>query len=106
LKLEIAAIADSCLVYSSKHYYSERMPKRSSKKKRDLNQLAADIVAQSTDEDYSIDHFTTSFKNPAAVELGRLGGLKGGKARAEKLSKGRRQEIARQAAKKRWSKRH
>lgn len=38
-------------------------------------------------------------KNPAAVELGRLGGLKGGKARAEKLSSERRAEIARKASK-------
>ncbi len=38
-------------------------------------------------------------KNPAAVELGRLGGLKGGKARAEKLSPERRAEIARKASK-------
>ncbi len=43
-------------------------------------------------------------KNPAAVELGRLGGLKGGKARAEKLSPERRKEIARKAAKARWEK--
>jgi hypothetical protein len=43
-------------------------------------------------------------KNPAAVELGRLGGLKGGKVRAEKLSKTRRKEIARIAAKARWEK--
>src|SRR5688572_22661213 len=41
-------------------------------------------------------------KNPAAVALGRLGGLKGGKARAEKLTKTRRSEIARKAAAKRW----
>ena len=40
-------------------------------------------------------------KNPAAVELGRLGGLKGGKARAAKLTLGRRSEIARRAARKR-----
>ena len=43
-------------------------------------------------------------KNPAAVELGRLGGKKGGKARAEKLSAERRKEIARKAAKARWEK--
>lgn len=42
-------------------------------------------------------------KNPAAVALGRLGGKKGGPARAEKLTPERRQEIARQAALKRWS---
>jgi hypothetical protein len=43
-------------------------------------------------------------KNPAAVELGRLGGRKGGKARAEKLSPERRREIARKAAEARWAK--
>ena len=43
-------------------------------------------------------------KNPAAVELGRLGGLKGGKARAEKLTPEQRKEIARKAAKARWEK--
>jgi hypothetical protein len=43
-------------------------------------------------------------KNPAAVALGRLGGLKGGKARADSLTKKRRQEIARIAAKGRWNK--
>lgn len=43
-------------------------------------------------------------KNPAAVALGRLGGLKGGKARAEKLSTKKRSEIAKKAAKVRWGK--
>jgi hypothetical protein len=43
-------------------------------------------------------------KNPAAVELGRLGGRKGGKARAEKLSPERRREIAKKAAESRWAK--
>jgi len=46
----------------------------------------------------------TEEKNPAAVELGRLGASKGGKARAEKLSPERRKEIARKAAKARWDK--
>ncbi|MFA5786723.1 MAG: hypothetical protein WDA71_07060 [Actinomycetota bacterium] len=41
-------------------------------------------------------------KNPAAVELGRLGGLKGGRARAAKLTKEQRTEIARKAARARW----
>lgn len=41
-------------------------------------------------------------KNPAAVALGRLGGLKGGKARAEKLSAKKRTEIATKAARARW----
>ncbi len=43
-------------------------------------------------------------KNPAAVALGRLGGLKGGKARAESLSAKKRKEIAQKAAKTRWDK--
>ena len=42
-------------------------------------------------------------KNPAAVSLGRLGGLKGGKARAEALSPEKRKEIAKKAAEKRWA---
>jgi len=43
-------------------------------------------------------------KNPAAVALGRLGGLKGGNARAMKLSASKRKEIAERAAAARWSK--
>jgi len=46
--------------------------------------------------------WVTGEKNPAAVALGRLGGRKGGPARAEKLSALRRSEIARLAAQKRW----
>lgn len=52
------------------------------------------------------DEFTSNThpeKNPAAVALGRLGGLKGGKARAEKLSEKRRKEIAKKAAMARWN---
>jgi hypothetical protein len=43
-----------------------------------------------------------SAKNPAAVALGRLGGLKGGKARAKSLSSKKRTEIAQKAARARW----
>ena len=43
-------------------------------------------------------------KNPQAVERGRAGGKKGGKARAAKLTKGQRKRIARSAAKQRWVK--
>jgi len=42
-------------------------------------------------------------KNPAAVALGRMGGLKGGRARADKLSPERLKEIAQRAAKQRWA---
>lgn len=72
------------------------MPKRSSKSK-DVNQIAASVVAQVTE---SADE--TPGKNPAAVALGRLGGLRGGKARAESLSAKRRKEIAKKAAAARW----
>lgn len=66
----------------------------------DVNQLAKSIVDQSTGGNPKQD---TPEKNPAAVALGRMGGLKGGKARAEKLTPEQRSEIARNAAKKRWS---
>jgi len=72
------------------------MPKRSSKGK-DINVTAANIVTEATDEAHIV-------KNPAAVALGRLGGLKGGKARAEKLSPERRKEIAIKGARARWGK--
>lgn len=77
------------------------MPKRSSKP-RDLNSMAAAIVNQSTDPDDKGDD-PYEGKNPAAVELGRLGGQKGGKARARKLSAEARSEIARAAARARWA---
>ncbi len=69
-------------------------------KRKDLNQLAKHIVDLATGEIAEPE----STKNPAAVSLGRLGGLKGGKARAAKLSPERRKEIATLAAKKRWNK--
>jgi len=81
------------------------MPDRSRKGPRspDINKLAKSVVDIATQA--SEDSKPTAEdvgKNPAAVALGRLGGLKGGKARAEKLSKTRRAEIARRAAKARW----
>jgi hypothetical protein len=73
------------------------MPKRSSK---DINETAFNIVQQATGQTAPEPK---PQKNPAAVALGRLGGMKGGKARADSLSKKRRAEIARNAAKKRWA---
>ena len=67
------------------------------KRTPDVNVIATRIVAMATDEAHIV-------KNPAAVALGRLGGLKGGKARAEKLSPERRVEIAKKAASARWGK--
>lgn len=78
------------------------MPKRSSKGRLDLNQLAKYIVDQATDGEPKQPEEPE--KNPAAVALGRLGGLKGGVARAEKLSSAMRSEIAKRAAEKRWEK--
>jgi len=69
------------------------MQKRSSKK--GVNQIAAEMVRATAGLDLN-------GKNPAAVALGRRGGLKGGKARAKALSGERRAEIARVAAMTRW----
>jgi hypothetical protein len=78
------------------------MQKRSSTRKRpaDPNRLAAEIVAEATQRPEP----EKPEKDPLAVELGRRGGLKGGKARATKLSPAKRKQIARKAAKARWSK--
>jgi hypothetical protein len=62
-------------------------------------------VAQSVDPDDTGDD-PYEGKNPAAVELGRLGGKKGGKARAAKLTAEERSRIARKAAETRWSRSH
>ena len=78
------------------------MPERSRRPKRprDISQLAHVVVKVATEGEPDID----DGKNPAAVALGRLGGKKVGKARAEKLSPERRSEIARIAARARYAK--
>lgn len=80
------------------------MPNRSSKPKRprDPNQLAKLIVSIATGE--VEDENPDAGKDPAAVSLGRKGGLKGGKARAAKLTPEQRKEIAQLAAQARWKK--
>jgi len=77
-------------------WHNGDMQKRSSKK--DVNQIAAEMVRATAGLDLN-------GKNPAAVALGRRGGLKGGKARARVLSSSMRSEIARNAAAARWKKR-
>lgn len=72
------------------------------KRPRDLNQLAHTIVGIATG-DVAETPPTDPGKNPAAVELGKRGGLKGGRARADNLTPQRRSEIAQQAAAKRWA---
>jgi hypothetical protein len=67
---------------------------------RDINTVAAAIVVEATNEAKASE--PTKTKNPYAVALGRLGGQKGGKARAEKLSATERSAIAQKAAQARW----
>lgn len=74
------------------------MPKRS-RKPADLNKLAASIVDDATDDSPTVG----DGKDPAAVALGRKGGKKGGKARAERMTPEERTEAARRAARARWS---
>lgn len=76
------------------------MPDRSRKRPRDINQLAKFIVDQTTGQGEPEPEDT---RDPLAVELGRRGGLVGGKARAAKLSPERRSEIAKKAAAARWT---
>lgn len=83
------------------------MPKRSSKPPRgeDANQAAFRVIQEATADDESPEPATAPpEKNPAAVALGKLGGRKGGKARAEALSPEQRKEIASRAARARWEK--
>jgi hypothetical protein len=82
------------------------MPDRSSKKPKgqgppDVNSIAFRVMQEATGES---PRTTEPEKNPAAVALGRLGGLKGGAARAAKLSDKKRSAIAKKAAKARWEK--
>jgi hypothetical protein len=83
------------------------MPNRSSKKKdeKDINEIAFSVVQQATGQIPKIaPPVVTAKKNPAAVTLGRLGGLKGGKARADSLTPAKRKAIAKKAAAARWKK--
>ena len=80
------------------------MPDRSKTRPRDPNQLAHAVFLESIGEAPRTDPPEIKRKNPAAVALGRLGGLKGGAARAAALSPKKRSQIAAKAAKSRWSK--
>lgn len=86
-----ANAVDACYIWGmTKH------PKRP----RDPNQLARLIVDLATGE--AAPPPSDAEKDQSAVDLGRRGGLKGGRARAQKLAPQRRQEIAKKAAAKRW----
>jgi hypothetical protein len=77
------------------------MMQKRSRMPRDMNQLASLVVGLATGE---APAEPDTGKNPAAVALGRLGGLKGGKARAKALTKKERSQAARRAAAARWKK--
>jgi hypothetical protein len=77
------------------------MPQRSSKRQEtDPNRRAYLTMLKATGQDVP---GAEPAKNPAAVALGRLGGLKGGKARAKSLSAAKRKAIAKKAARARWT---
>lgn len=76
------------------------MPKRSSTSQKDTQELARSILDAVVPD--AEPKLAKPEKNPAAVALGRLGGLKGGKARAAKLTPAKRKAIAEKAAKARW----
>jgi len=78
------------------------MPNRSSKRPRDVNALAKLIADVATGQAELPK--TDDGKDPAAVALGRKGGLKGGRARAVSLTADQRAEIASVAARARWKK--
>ncbi len=96
------------------------MPKRSSKRQKDTQELARHVLdavvpdAEQPDQaappyavaavtSDSLPKTTAHNKNPAAVSLGRLGGKRGGLARARKLSAQQRKKIAQKAAATRWA---
>ena len=75
------------------------------KKEHDFSVTAFRVVQEATEQrETETKQANTSEKKFDPVALGHLGGLKGGKARAEKLTPERRVEIARNAALARWSK--
>jgi hypothetical protein len=75
---------------------------KSPRRPRDFNQLAKILTDEATGDAPPPAPEAKPEKNAAAVALGRLGGKKGGRARAEKLTKEERSAIARKAAKSRW----
>jgi hypothetical protein len=79
------------------------MPDRSRKRPTDVNELAKQLVDEATGEAEPFD--PDAEKDPAAVALGRKGGLKGGKARAASMTPEQRSEAAKRAAAARWSNR-
>ena len=78
--------------------------KKSPKAPKDPNQLAHFIVGKATEEPTPHQPTEAELRSAAAAIIGRLGGLKGGKARADKLSDEEKSRIARDAVNERWEK--
>ena len=83
-------------------WHGSPMPKRSTTE--DVSQTIARVMVHATHGEYVPAALVKKRKNPAAVALGRLGGMKGGYARARALSKEQIQEIGRKGAAARWGK--
>jgi hypothetical protein len=83
---------------------ANKVPKKPTKRRvgaaPDVNENAFRLVQEATGQ---APKTAPTEKNPAAVALGKLGGLKGGKARAAALTPARRQAIAKKAARSRWT---
>lgn len=95
----------SALEFAAVRAHNAGMTSKTPKRPRDLNQWAKRMLDIATGE--AGDAASTPAdegKDPAAVALGRRGGLKGGKARAASMTPERRAEVARAAAQKRWGK--
>jgi hypothetical protein len=86
----------------SVYWWRKIMPGRSSKD-HDFTTVARRVVEEAIGEKLNGEPLETPTKNPAAVALGRLGGQKGGNARAKALTPEQRVEIAKRAAEKRWN---
>jgi len=86
-------------------WHNRTMPSRSSKD-HDFTQVAKRVVEQAIGEQWDGSPLPdkNKGKNPAAVALGKLGGAKGGAARAAALSPRKRKMIAKKAAEARWNK--
>ena len=82
------------------------MANKRKKKDHDFAVNAFRVVQEATGEPKKAKPSSSKGKNPNAVALGRLGGLKGGKARAAKMTPEERKEIAQKAAKARWQFKH
>lgn len=77
------------------------MDKKRTNPRKDINQTAFSVVQQAIGE---VEPEAMDESKKAAIESGRKGGLKGGTARAKKLTAEERSEIAKKAAKARWEK--